>query len=1181
MRKNRFFSLVIAVAMAMSMFPSIIMTAHAASTTYVWDFTDSTWFSAAINAGKNIISNQNETTVIMTNPGAKLTYSADGKVEGYTLVTKVDALAANAVNFVIPAGESASISMQLACGSGKDAAYLRDSSGNAVIDMTGHTKNVFTTYTADLSCGEEYTLDTTAGKPYMGRVELTVVTEGGGDDNPPATTPPATNPPITTDTPNVTEPPATELQKMDYKMSFTFDKYKDDKYTAPVLLKNEDGDPCMKVYATEKKDVQVNGSNKTIGSTKFSTRLRMRGEGSVEEGYRCVEMIPAKAGSITVSFGHPSSSDPNARTLYLRQGDERMEAQVASNSETEAKFIVKADVSVYLYGNDDLGIYGVTYKPGDTATPPPSSGTDDPEEAAKADAQTLKFRALSQNAIYFDIDLPKTGDNGSQITWESSNTKYIDIQMVSSINRNYTGIVTRPEADSADIVNGGVPVTLTATVKNGDASVKKTFDVSVRAKGDVVYYNDFQQDVGKSAEGGFNAIADNVIPAMTADKEQKLDDGETNWRSEPFRGIRIDTLKEARAFAQFKHNDKDTPSYFDKRLMSTNGTKFGNPADSSGEKENFVFYYSEYAPVGGTSSVPLWIDLVDEATGLGPAGIVMMSMDIYVANGKTQLSLGLANSSPSQMCRFMLGSDHGKTFSGGGNTYTGAGYLRTFNNEASADFMGGTDGYRVPENEWIKAIIVANTDSHKWDLYFNGMQIAAGLDFRNAEDCVSAIEFSPDRNRPGSEDAIAVYLIDNIYVENLTDDYSESYWDSLGIDALKYDKSSDTYTTDGGKSFLLQYQGTEGLSGNYLSWTSSNTSALSIKTQRIPVGELLNYGYTQAQVNGYLANGVRDVAVVKAIPGKVSIDTTVTVTAVMKVGNDEMTKKFTVIVKQNSDGSDNIGGSDGGSGGGGGAGMTNPNAINGAATPSPTTQATMLPQAPTLQVQYDDGVFSDIEQAPWARDAIMYLYSQDIVNGYGDGLYGVSDSVTREQFVKMLLAALELPLYKNDTPTFSDVEHGSWYEYSVETAAKLGIVSGISDTEFGVGMPISRQDMAVMIKRALDYLDSKKAVPTDMPKEADENLDAKQKPDASKEPDATDAPEETEDGVDAEQESATSAKSSFTDSNEISFYAVSAIAEMAANGFINGYDDGAFRPLNSLTRAETAVVLYRIICREV
>lgn len=837
---------------------------------------------------------------------------------------------------------------------------------------------------------------------------------------------------------------------------------------------------------------------------------------------------------------------------------------------------------------------GSTEQPAETESPAP---TEEPlsedEKAVRADAEKLTLKSVSQTAAYFDFELDKSGENGSVITWESSDTEYIDIREVSHIGRCYTAVVTRPKAEECT-EKGGVPVTLTATLKKGDAVYTKEFNVSVRMW-NPIYFNDFQQDVGMSAEGDYKEIADNVT-AANGDK---------------FRGIRVDTLKESRAFEAFGHSDQDIPTNFDKRIMSTNG--YGNPDASDPNEENFAFYYSEHKAYGGSTTYnPLWIELIDPETGTAPEGIVMLDMDIYVITGDQKLNLGFGTSKASQMCRFLL--SNGESSSLG---YSGSGYLRIFSNESSIDFMGGTKGYRHPMGEWVTATIVANSSSHKWDFYYDGMQIATGLDFRNAEDIIPTIEFTMDRSLDGGS-----YFIDNIYVENMTDDFTDTYWDAFVIDSLPYDEEKGAFiATD---DFLLTYQGTGGLAGNYFTWTSSDDSVLKIENKRIAVEDLAEFGYTEDQIKALKDQGIVDVAVIVASPGNVTEDTYVTVTAKLEISGEIKRKEFKVLVKSGGadDGSDsskaladleaikcvtqgekitgnvtmetkgNVNGSvitwkssnaavfsekgvvnrtnsqvlvtltaaaeygtaveyktfnvyvqpkttagtggSGGSGGGGGGGGSSAISV-GSNLYVPPAETESLSDGQQTGVSGTEG-FSDLDNVPWAKEQIEYLYSKDIVNGYGDGTFGVNDSVTREQFVKMLLLALNVDIGTEHSVSFTDVSDGEWYTDYILTAAELGIVNGISDTEFGVGMPITRQDMAVMCMRAVDIMSA--AENTD--KYSTDNL-------------------------------------TFADKDMISDYAVASVARMAEAGYLEGDDEGNFAPLKSSTRAETAVVLYRII----
>lgn len=856
-----------------------------------------------------------------------------------------------------------------------------------------------------------------------------------------------------------------------------------------------------------------------------------------------LEYNASRSGDLTVYI-----SDLKGKSAYIVEkgatSDKKALASVAltyyaETTGTSTNVILTAHVekghTYYAFVDGSKGRYcGAAFI--DDGTTPDDGGDEGDEysedlEAAQADADALEIGSISRSAVYFDVVLPKTGANASKITWESSNPEYIDVRMVSNIERCYTGVVKRPSEEECE--DGyGVDVTLTATIKNGTASVTKEFPVSVRKWNPNVYWNDFEADVNQPAEGDFHAIEDDVVSNT----------GET------FRGIKVDTLKESRAFVDFNHNDVDTPVYFDKRVMYIDENKYNGKPEGSDEGDNYAFYYREYNAYGGASTIPMWITLTDRDTGSAPEGIVIMQMDIYVIDADNQFQLGLANSKPSQMCRFMLGKD------------PKGGYLRCFSNEASVDFMGGKDGYRVPVGKWCKAIIVANADSHKWDFYFDGMQIGSGFDFRNAEDYVSTIEFVMNRSYDGG-----AYLIDNILVENITGDFVNVYWDELGINTLAYDEESEAYMAE--KPFLLQYQGTGSMGGNYFSWQSDNTDALRIETIRMPIEELADFGYTQEQIKDLADKGIPDVSVIKAIPGDVYEDTAVTLTAKLQVGETLHKKQFSVVVKSNKElpteepvaetptpRPTTRPSSGGGGGGGGGGGVATANNVKPLTTPTPAPNVTPAPTPRPADIPR----FDDLNEAKWAEDAILYLYSKDVVDGYGNDIFGVNDDVTREQFLKMLINALNLKLYKNEDSSFADVAEGSWYEVYVESALRHGITNGISDTEFGVGQNITRQDMAVMCVRAMKLIDSDKA----------EFEDTEEIPEISA--DQTEISELTDEEKLIE-------KLSFSDKADIADYAKLAVAVMADKDFLVSEDNGTYLPKKVATRAETAVVLYKVM----
>ncbi|MGN0162099.1 MAG: S-layer homology domain-containing protein, partial [Candidatus Ornithomonoglobus sp.] len=305
--------------------------------------------------------------------------------------------------------------------------------------------------------------------------------------------------------------------------------------------------------------------------------------------------------------------------------------------------------------------------------------------------------------------------------------------------------------------------------------------------------------------------------------------------------------------------------------------------------------------------------------------------------------------------------------------------------------------------------------------------------------------------------------------------------------------------------------------------------------------------------------------------------------------------------------------SGGGGGGGGGSSSSSsssPGVSGGSIATSTNTTVSAAATAAPEATKRPEGVeaFTDLTLTEWAREAVMYLYEKDIVDGYGDGTFGVNDNVTREQFVKILLTAYGLPIYRHETTSFTDVEEGTWYEHYVETAVRMGLVKGISDTEFGIGQPISRQDMAVMCMRMIDLLDSDIEIPDEEeltddfapviedgtvevsedaiePDEEDANEAAEAaEAEAVSEDTESEAAEETEEVKELEEalqkqleiENAI-ANLGFKDKDSITDYALAAVARMAAAGYVTGDDLGNFNPVKISTRAETAAMIYRMI----
>ena len=104
--------------------------------------------------------------------------------------------------------------------------------------------------------------------------------------------------------------------------------------------------------------------------------------------------------------------------------------------------------------------------------------------------------------------------------------------------------------------------------------------------------------------------------------------------------------------------------------------------------------------------------------------------------------------------------------------------------------------------------------------------------------------------------------------------------------------------------------------------------------------------------------------------------------------------------------------------------------------------------------------------------AVDMCAALNIINGYEDGSFGPTDTVTRAQMAKMICVALNggnaPTLGTKSTPTFSDIG-GNWAEAYIEYCASLGIVAGVGDGSFQPNATVTGTQAAKMLLVALGY----------------------------------------------------------------------------------------------------------------
>lgn len=172
--------------------------------------------------------------------------------------------------------------------------------------------------------------------------------------------------------------------------------------------------------------------------------------------------------------------------------------------------------------------------------------------------------------------------------------------------------------------------------------------------------------------------------------------------------------------------------------------------------------------------------------------------------------------------------------------------------------------------------------------------------------------------------------------------------------------------------------------------------------------------------------------------------------------------------------------------------------------------------------------FDDLQSVEWARESIETLASRNILNGKGNKIFAPDENVTREEFVKMIVAAFGVENSESRCD-FKDVSPEMWCYKYISSAADSGLIQGIGDKMFGIGMPITREDMATILWNGI----SKK--------------------------------------VTAEK------GKKFADDDDISDYAKEAVVMLRRIGIVEGSENNMFAPKLNATRAEAAAMLYRTL----
>ena len=168
--------------------------------------------------------------------------------------------------------------------------------------------------------------------------------------------------------------------------------------------------------------------------------------------------------------------------------------------------------------------------------------------------------------------------------------------------------------------------------------------------------------------------------------------------------------------------------------------------------------------------------------------------------------------------------------------------------------------------------------------------------------------------------------------------------------------------------------------------------------------------------------------------------------------------------------------------------------------------------------------FTDVASDAWYYNVVSQAYGKGLISGMSDTEFSPESSVTGAQLIMML--------YRADDNTVSEQTSGNWYDEAVDWAKEKSIISDNNGWTFDANADLTREQMMVLLYNYLQYKGNDLSALDDL--------------------------------------------SSYTDRSEISAYAENAVKALVGKGIIEG-DGETLRPLSSLTRAETAVILINAV----
>lgn len=112
----------------------------------------------------------------------------------------------------------------------------------------------------------------------------------------------------------------------------------------------------------------------------------------------------------------------------------------------------------------------------------------------------------------------------------------------------------------------------------------------------------------------------------------------------------------------------------------------------------------------------------------------------------------------------------------------------------------------------------------------------------------------------------------------------------------------------------------------------------------------------------------------------------------------------------------------------------------------------------------EDTGFSDVPANAWYAEAVEYVRDNGLMSGTSSTTFSPNGTMTRAMLATTLYREAGSPSVSG-TDAFTDTQDGAWYGDAVLWASQEGVVSGYGNGLFGTNDPVSREQIATILWR--------------------------------------------------------------------------------------------------------------------